>query len=215
MIVTRLISLGALALCFIMLIAHFIRLVKLGNPKDLSEKSGSTTKGIIYSNTSAMLPQNKESAYMHLPTYSAGIIFHLGTFLSFLIFILSFFCFFNRWISSDDMIHFIIPACLVVSTACGVILFIKRTLKKDLKKLTNADDYLSNAFTTLFQLFTMLYLFLPTHLCIVNCYYIFTAILFLYMPIGKLKHLLYYFAARYHLGYFYGWRNVWPSSKKQ
>jgi hypothetical protein len=35
------------------------------------------------------------------------------------------------------------------------------------------------------------------------------------MPLGKLRHVVYYFAARYHLGFFYGWRNVWPNHEKK
>jgi hypothetical protein len=41
-------------------------------------------------------------------------------------------------------------------------------------------------------------------------YFIFAGVLFLYLPSGKLKHSLYFFAARYHLGFFYGWRGIWP-----
>lgn len=80
--------------------------------------------------------------------------------------------------------------------------------------MTNPDDYLSNAFTTLFQVATVIYLLMPLQVCAVNTYYIVCAVLFLYMPVGKLKHLLYYFSARYHLGFFYGWRNVWPQKKE-
>jgi len=46
-------------------------------------------------------------------------------------------------------------------------------------------------------------------------YNITATILFLYLPFGKLKHVVYYFAARYHLGFFYGWRNTWPPRKKE
>jgi len=46
-------------------------------------------------------------------------------------------------------------------------------------------------------------------------YYISSILLFLYMPLGKLRHAVYYFAARYHLGFFYGWRNVWPNNEKK
>jgi nitrate reductase gamma subunit len=47
-------------------------------------------------------------------------------------------------------------------------------------------------------------------------YYFISIILFLYLPFGKLKHAVYYFAARYHLGFFYGWRNTWkPKKEKQ
>jgi hypothetical protein len=41
-------------------------------------------------------------------------------------------------------------------------------------------------------------------------YFICAGLLFLYLPLGKLKHSLYFFAARYHLGFFYGWRGIWP-----
>jgi hypothetical protein len=41
-------------------------------------------------------------------------------------------------------------------------------------------------------------------------YFIAISLLFLYFPLGKLKHAIYFFAARYQLGFFYGWRGVWP-----
>ena len=39
------------------------------------------------------------------------------------------------------------------------------------------------------------------------------AALFFYLPLGKLKHLVYFFAARYQLGIFYGRRGVWPARR--
>ena len=44
-------------------------------------------------------------------------------------------------------------------------------------------------------------------------YYLTYSLLMLYIPIGKLRHTVYFFAARYHLGYFFGWRGVWPPAK--
>lgn len=213
MIITQIIALIALAICFALLFAHFVRIIRLGKPTDFSEKSGDVAKGVVYSNTTAMMPNNKESAYMHIPSYALGMLFHMGTFSCFLIFILSFFRFFNNWLINDAFIHYIIPLFVAVTSIAGISLFIKRLINKDLHALTNPDDYLSNAFTTLFQIATLLYLLMPACTCTINSYYIMTAILFLYMPVGKLKHLLYYFSARYHLGFFYGWRNVWPQQK--
>lgn len=213
MIITQIIALIALAICFALLFAHFVRIIRLGKPTDFSEKSGDVAKGVVYSNTTAMMPNNKESAYMHIPSYALGMLFHMGTFSCFLIFILSFFRFFNNWLINDAFIHYIIPLFVAVTSIAGISLFIKRLINKDLHALTNPDDYLSNAFTTLFQIATLLYLLTPACTCTINSYYIMTAILFLYMPVGKLKHLLYYFSARYHLGFFYGWRNVWPQQK--
>ena len=213
MLVTQIIALIALAICFVLMCTHFIRIVRLGKPKDFSEKSGSVAKGVAYSNTVAMMPQNKESAYLHLPSYALGILFHIGIFSCMLIFVLSFFDFFNQWLINDKGIHYLLPALTAVTAFAGCCLFVKRLVNRNLRNLTNPDDYLSNGFTTLFQIATTLYLLMPACSCMVNTYYIMAAILFLYMPVGKLKHVLYFFSARYHLGFFYGWRNVWPQKK--
>ena len=209
------IALAAALICLGSLLVFFYRIVKLGKPKDLSEKSGDTEKGVLYANTTAMLPQNKESAYLHLPSYATGILFHIGIFTSLLVFVLSFFPFFNRWISGPDRIHLIIPILLVVTCACGYLLLVKRAVSKDLKPLSNPDDFISNFLTSTFQLATMLYLFFPASQCIHILYYIVCILLFLYFPFGKLRHVVYYFAARFHIGYFYGWRNVWPVNETE
>ncbi len=209
MSVFQIIAIAAACFCLCGLLVHFIHIVRLGKPNDLSEKSGDTTKGIVYSNTTAMLPQNKESAYLHLPGYAAGMLFHIGIFTSFLVFLLSFFPFFNRWIEVSTL-RLIIAAVLAVTCLSGYLLLFRRVLSKDLKGLSTPDDYISNALTSTFQLFTLLHLVWPINGVVTALYYIACALLFLYMPFGKLRHAVYYFAARYHLGFFYGWRNVWP-----
>jgi hypothetical protein len=196
-----------------MMLAHFVRIVRLGKPKDFSVKSGSVAKGVAYANTVAMMPANKESAYMHLPTYAAGIIYHLGTFLSLLLFVLSLFnlnAYYPQWLS------LILAACLLVSGVCGTVLLIKRFVNKNLHSLANPDDYLSNFFTTLLHFATACYLAFAGCCCSVPyIYYISATLLLVYMPFGKLRHVVYYFAARYHLGFFYGWRNVWPPKEEE
>lgn len=209
MSVFQIIAIAAACFCLCGLFLHFIHIVRLGKPNDLSEKSGDTTKGIVYANTTAMLPQNKESAYLHLPGYAAGMLFHIGIFTSFLVFLLSFFPFFNRWIEVSTL-RLIIAAVLAVTCLSGYILLFRRVLSKDLKGLSTPDDFISNALTSTFQLLTLLHLVWPTNGVVTALYYIVCALLFVYMPFGKLRHVVYYFAARYHLGFFYGWRNVWP-----
>lgn len=209
MSVFQIIAIAAACFCLCGLFLHFIHIVRLGKPNDLSEKSGDTTKGIVYANTTAMLPQNKESAYLHIPGYAAGMLFHIGTFLCLLIFLLSLFPFFNRWIEVSTL-RLIIAAVLAVTCLSGYILLFRRVLSKDLKGLSTPDDFISNALTSTFQLFTILHLVWPTNGVVTALYYIACSLLFVYMPFGKLRHAVYYFAARYHLGFFYGWRNVWP-----
>lgn len=214
MLIVQYLAIAALLVCICSLLAYFVRLVKLGKPKDLSEKSGDTGKGILYANTVAMMPNQKESAYLHIPSYATGMLFHIGTFSSILIFLLSFFPFFNNWISGTDRIHLAVALIVAVTCLNGYTLLLKRAFSKDLRPLSNPDDYISNALTSTFQLMTCLYLCLPTVHSVVTIYYIVTIILLLYLPLGKLRHLVFYFAARYHLGFFYGWRNVWPNKEK-
>ena len=226
-------SLLALGWCVVFCLIHFFRLIKLGKVKDLSQKSGDVKKAVVYSNTAAMLPAQKESAYKHFPTFTAGVIYHLGTFLSLLNFVflvlVAVFEVFEIW---DWLEYWWIPACiacfLLVSSLCGLSLLLKRVFSKKLRPFSNFDDYFSNGIVTLFQLFNFalfailaiiifdgyLLLIFYYHLnVIIYGYFITAALLFLYLPFGKLKLAIYYFATRYHVGFFYGWRNAWPPKK--
>ena len=204
-------ALAALAYCVAAFSFHFVRLIRLGSPKDLSRKSGSVGKGVLYANTVAMMPANKETAYLHLPTYAVGIIYHLGTFLSLLLFVLLLISPVREWLFGNTLLSAVLAACLSVSTLAGFILFVKRLVKKEMRALSHPDDFLSNLIITIFQLFTFLaMIYLGCSEGVSTAYYIVCAGLFIYFPLGKLRHVLYYFSARYHLGFFYGWRNVWP-----
>lgn len=214
MTIYQIIALCAAVLCLILMLFHLFRLIRLGAPKDLSEKSGNVGKSVVYSNTMAMMPNAKESAYLHIPTFTLGVLFHVGTFLSLLVFLLSFFPFFTFWLIHDPWIHYAVAAIISITALSGLLLFGKRMYSRSLRHLSNADDFLSNGFTTVFQIVTFLYLSFPAQTAVHAVYYIFSALLFLYMPVGKLKHAVYYFAARFHLGHFYGWRNVWPPKTK-
>ncbi|MDD2595471.1 MAG: hypothetical protein PHD11_06620 [Bacteroidales bacterium] len=221
MIISAWISIAALIWCIAFLVSYLIGLIRKGAPKDLSERSGNTVKGIIYSNTGAMLPAAKESAYMHLPTYTAGMIFHIGNFLSLLMFVWIIVCCCCN-ISTPAVLALILAALLTVSSLCGIFILIKRFVNVNLRSISCFDDFFSNIICTLFQIagicimlsFSNICTYTDAcsadRLCLMNFYFIVAAILFIWMPLGKIKHLIYYFAARYHLGFFYGWRNTWP-----
>lgn len=183
------------------------KLLKLGKPSDFAEARGSIEEGVAYANTEAMSPKNKESAYLHLPTYLSGIFFHLGTFACIFVFLCSFLISAFAW-DLPSFLYWIFAVFVSISALCGLGLFIKRLLSKKLNSFSSLDDYLSNGLTTLFQFGTALALFNQNFGI---CYYLIASLLLLYMPLGKLKHLVYYFSARYHLGVFYGSRGVWPN----
>jgi hypothetical protein len=198
-------AIGSLGICLITSSYHFIRLVVLGKPIDYSVPAHKIAPSIQYSFTGAMNPLKKESAWLHLPTYSAGIFYHLGTFLSIALFFLIL-C----DISLPRILTFMIAMFLLFSFGCGTGVLIKRMVKKGLRDLSSPDDYISNLLVTLFQLSTG-YVLVRHQLYPV--YFLLSSLLLLYFPLGKLKHAIYFFAARYHLGFFYGWRGTWPPKK--
>lgn len=200
------ISLTTFLICFIILTFHFLRLIKLGLPKDYSYKKGNLKAAISYSYIGAMSPLGKESAYLHLPTYTAGIFYHSGTFLCLILFILLLLDF-----NFTDSLKWILIGILSVSSLSGLGIFLKRIILKKLRHLSHLDDYISNLLVTIFQIFTLILLMQKTFS---PYYFILVSVLFLYLPIGKLKHLLYFFVARYQLGFFYGWRGIWPIKSK-
>jgi nitrate reductase gamma subunit len=113
------------------------------------------------------------------------------------------------------MVDFVLPKnftlllaiLLIITSAAGFGILLKRIFVKKLAALSNPDDYISNVLVSLFQASCALTLFMPAF---ATATFIIASCLFLYLPIGKLKHAVYFFAARIHLGYFYGWRGVWP-----
>ena len=206
-------SLGCLFICFCACAWHFRRLIRLGKPKDLSKKSGNIARAEVYAYTISMLPTQKESAYLHIPTFTAGVFFHIGTFIGLLLFVALFFV--NPAVFKDyrilEILILLMLLGLIIGIICGFILFFKHFLSKTLRALSTLDDYLSCFLTTIFQAFTALYLVLGDSFAVY--YYISASVLLLYMPVGKLRHVVYFFAARYQLGFFYGWRNSWPPKK--
>jgi hypothetical protein len=199
------IALGSLGICLFYSSLHLIRLVRLGKPTDYSAASGTISPAIRYSFTGAMNPGKKETAWLHLPTYFAGIIYHLGTFLSIVLFFLIL-----THVPVAGTLNRLIVLFLMISVASGTGILIKRSVKKGLRDLSSPDDYISNMLVTIFQLLTAFVLFTNQ---LYPVYFLLSGLLLLYFPLGKLKHAIYFFAARYHLGFFYGWRGTWPPAK--
>lgn len=200
-------ALASFVFCVIFYSYYLLKIIRTSKPSDFAHPAGSIEKGVRYALTTAMNPRKKESAYLHLPTYTAGLIYHSGTFLS----ILCFFFFLTMQMPGEKFGK-ISGFFLFITSINGFGIFVKRLLKKNLRQLSNTDDYLSNILVSTFQLLTALVFF---NMEILPVYFIFTSILLIYLPFGKLKHSIFFFAARYHLGVFFGSRNVWPPLKKR
>lgn len=204
---THTLALVALFLCLIGLSYRFARLIKAGPPPDLSKARSNPSSALVYSFLGAMSPQKKESAFLHLPTYTAGLLYHAGTFVAMVLFVV-----FLSGSFPDTWLRILFVGALSVSSASGIGILLKRVLVlRHAKFLSTPDDYISNILVTVFHVLTVATLIDNS---IASVTFVWVSALLLYLPFGKLKHVLYFFAARYQLGLFYGRRGVWPHRKQ-
>ena len=196
---------GGFGICLISCLVQFFRVVQSTRLTPYSKPLGKRGPGVVYALTSAMSPAKKETAYLHLPTYSAGILFHLGTFCSLLMLALLFF-------DVPFSLSWLIAIFLLLTSASGFFILVKRIVLKKMRSLSNPDDYISNLMVTLFQLISALVLFEVLSPVLL---FVYSTLLLLYIPVGKLRHTIYFFTSRFHLGLFYGWRGVCPLKKDQ
>lgn len=200
----RWIFLAGFGIFFTSAIYSMIRILILGHA-DPSKSTGRIGPAVLYALTASMSPFKKESAYLHLPTYTAGLLYHTGIFLGLVLVFLHFFD-----LSPAGSVSSILAILLVITGASGVGILIKRIVKPKMRKLSNPDDYASNLLVTCFQLFSALALRREDML---PALFVYAGLLLLYIPVSKLRHAIYFATSRIYLGIIFGRRGVWPSGR--
>ena len=204
MSIYHLILIVGFGICLISCLFQFSRII-LSYKKNPAQMRGNMSSGIMYSFVGGMSPFKKESAFLHFPTYIAGIIYHIGTVIAFLWLILHFVNIYNLlWLRNASFLF------LNISSICGIAIFIKRIIKPEMRNLSYPDDYISNLIVTGFQILTAMVLIIQA---LIPFLFIYSAVLFIYIPISKLQHVIYFFTSRIYLGIFYGSRGTWPVKK--
>jgi len=149
-----------------------------------------------------MLPWKKESARLHPAVYILGVAYHGGTFLGFFWLVVLF-----VRAGLPPVTASVSVALLALTALAGLILLARRALNPNLRHFSSPDDYFSNILVTGFQALAagVLAKAVPT-----GPLFVYAGLLLVYIPVGKLRHALYFGLARYYLGLFYGRRGVWP-----
>jgi hypothetical protein len=198
--------LSAFGLSVILALRMMSLVLPCRRPDDLADPKGEAFPAILYSLTWAMAPWKKESARMHPYVYTLGVAYHVGIFLGFF------------WLAAlfiqlkmPAPVVSLSTAYLALATLCGLILLTRRIVSRELRYFSGPDDYLSNCVVTGFLALAALSLHYPgTH----QVLFIYGGLLLLYIPVGKLRHAIYFLPARLYLGLFYGRRGVWPAKDK-
>jgi hypothetical protein len=172
-----------------------------------SRPLGNTLKGIIYAFGRGLAPWEKESAGKHLPTYLAGILYHTGIFAAF-VYLFSLVIPIRR----GSIFTALIAISMVIGLICGMGLFVKRLLKPHMKKISCPDDFASNLLVDGFLIISLLDAFNGNVRAVL---YAVAIILLLYIPLGKIRHCVFFFYSRILFGCFYGRRGVLPQKQWQ
>jgi hypothetical protein len=191
------------ALYAILALAYLVvRTFAWGRPTLYAPPTGKSSQGIWYAFGQGMMPWEKESAGKHLPTFIAGIFYHLAVLAAITCLILQL-----SNIVMDTPYSMILRATLFVGILSGLGLFIKRLSKPHMRGISTPDDYIANLLVTIFIASALLASFDSRFS---NIFFASAIILFCYMPIGKIRHCVFFFYTRILFGAFYGRRNIFP-----
>ncbi len=189
----------ALIWFFVLLALRTAVVLRRGYKFELGAPKGSPRRGILYSLTFSMLPWKKDSTRRHPWTYAAGMGMHLGVFLTVL------FAFGRRLGSWPEWLLPVFGAAALVGFASALGLFVKRSTRSYMRPISNPDDFVANLLVQLYLLAGGLTAFLPA----VNPLWRLAAILLLlYVPLGKIYHMLLFFVSRALFGLQFGRRGV-------
>lgn len=174
-------------------------------PADTSPIKGNITHGITYAFTKGMMPWAKESTRIHMIAYLRGIGFHVGIFTAIGAVIVSpFWGWFSPLLSGT--LFWLLTLGAILGAAGGVM----RIVEHNLRGLSLPDDHFAVWLTTLF--ITVTGATVVNEAFLIPMYTV-SAVTFVYVPFGKIRHCLYFFFSRMFFGKFFGRRAVFPHSE--
>lgn len=174
-------------------------------PKAIAPARGSAGAGVLYAFTRAFAPTAKESAALHLPSYLAGVGYHLGIFAALLRLVVSLLP-----VAVPANANIILTVVLGLGLVCGLALLGKRALDGTVRGISVPEDFLANLLVDL-TLAVGLAASLDHEL--MPWFQVTGAVLLLYAPLGKLRHVVFLLASRRWSGAYFGRRGVRPNPR--
>ncbi|MBA4377624.1 MAG: hypothetical protein C0395_03065 [Gemmatimonas sp.] len=162
--------------------------------------AGSATRGVLYAFGPGMSPLAKESTRTHPWAYALGVAYHLGVFAAFGYLLL-------LLLGVDVAPTAALGVPLLAGALGGLGLFVRRYASAPLRGLSVPDDAIANLLTTGFVALAAARLRSPA----AEPALLAAAMLLLcYVPLGKIRHCVFFFLSRRHLGRHFGRRGTFP-----
>jgi len=181
-----------------------VRTFGFGHPRYHSRAQGSAGKGLVYAFGRGMI--EKESVTLHRPTFFGGLAYHGAIFAG-----MAYLFWLVLKISAVPPAWFFGPV-LLAGTGIGLALLVKRVKGPHLRKLSCPDDFFANVLVDMFLALAFLHLFFPALEPFLFGLAIF---LFLYLPLGKIRHCFFFFYTRMIFAVHYGRRGSLPGSSRE
>jgi hypothetical protein len=157
---------------------------------------------VIYLFTAANHPLRKESIRGHPMEFALGVVLHVGALAALAVLLTA-----ALRPAAGAALLARLPAGFLAALAAGLALLARRALSADLRAMSTPDDYLA-AGATCGLLAAAAAAGLAPGLLAPALFY--TALLLIYLPLGKLRHALFFFLARTDHGRRLGRRGVLP-----
>jgi hypothetical protein len=170
-------------------------------PADRSPLKGNPQHGITYAFTLGMMPWAKESTRIHLIAYLRGIGFHVGIFTAIGVLISPF------WGPRPEALTLLLTTVLGIGSLLGAAGGVMRLAERNLRGLSHPDDHFAVWLVTVWMAAAALAVWNDAFLV---AFYLLSAITMAYIPLGKIRHCLYFFFSRTFFGKFFGRRAVFP-----
>jgi hypothetical protein len=171
-------------------------------PADNSPIKGSLSNGLKYAFTTGMMPWAKESTRIHMLAYLRGIGFHIGIFAAIASVIIS-----PIWGYLPSFLSWTWFWVLVIGAILGAAGGVMRIAEHNLRGLSLPDDHFAVWLTAVFIALVALAILNEAFMIPM---YLVSGITFAYIPLGKIRHCLYFFFSRIFFGKFFGRRAVLP-----
>jgi hypothetical protein len=199
--ILRLLTGISLAWCVLALLGQLLRARGKGRvPHSLPR--GSPARGVFYNFTTAMLPAHKESVRLHPAKFAIGALLHAGVLLTLLAIV-------TLLVAPAAGIALLgwlrVPAA--IAALAGLYLLVRRTRDPNLRAMSAPDDFLAIGLSTGLVALAAL---LPIDADNQGLLLAYATLLLLYLPLGKLRHAVFFFAARADFGRRLGHRGVYP-----
>jgi len=198
----RIVVVVAAAWALLALTALIVRARAWGRVEYFARAAAPPMAGVVYAFGAGMSPTAKESAREHLTTYLAGVAYHIGVFAS-----LAYLVLLVAGVGIGGVVLLVLQLLTLLATICGATLLIRRVADRQLRRLSCPDDYVANLLTTGMVALACVATVSPR---LQAPFLGESALLLLYMPLGKIKHCFFFFTTRYYLGAHFGRRGTFP-----